>query len=56
MKVCTSELIQTLYHQKNFESLFEENEMFVKERNELKSELNMLRQSLDILTDIELKF
>jgi len=30
--------------------------MFVKERDEIKNELDMLRVSLDILTDIQMKF
>jgi len=56
MKICTNELISSLYHPENYENLFEENELLVKERNEIKEELSMLRQSLDILNDIEMKF
>jgi len=56
VKISNNELISNLYHQKNYESLFEENQIYKNERKEIKSEIEMLRASLDILNEIELKF
>jgi len=56
MKISHNELIHKLYNGKNYESLFEENPIFKNERSELISEIKMLKMSLDILNEIELKF